>query len=276
MPPNRCPLTRRLAPVALLGLALHAHQRPQAAATQQVFRTGATLVTVDAVVTDKDGRQITDLTVDDFELIADGTRRPLRHVVYVPLGSTPAVAEQARLQHDDASRPAPAPAGGSGTAPSAIRRAPASNARVMAVVVDDLGLSFESTVAGRNSLKKFIDKQVEPGDQVAILRTAGGVGALQQFTADRRLMHAAADRIRWTVLVAPASRRSRQSRPRTRLDSRRARGVGRPRKATRIRSTVCARRCSQRRRSTPSSTSSLASRTCRAAKPWCSSPRASG
>ena len=55
MPPNRCPLTRRLAPVALLGLALTAHQRPHAAATQQVFRTGATLVTVDAVVTDKDG-----------------------------------------------------------------------------------------------------------------------------------------------------------------------------------------------------------------------------
>ena len=61
----------------------------------------------------------------------------------------------------------------------------------MAVVVDDLGLSFESTVGVRNSLKKFIDKQVKHGDQVAILRTAGGVGAAQ-FTADRRLMHAAA------------------------------------------------------------------------------------
>ena len=197
---DRCPLTRRLAPVALFGLALTAHQRPQAAATQQVFRTGATLVTVDAVVTDKDGRQITDLTVDDFELIADGTRRPLRHAVYVPLGSTPAVVQQPTAQNDDASRPAPAPAGSSAAAPSAIRRAPASNARVMAVVVDDLGLSFESTVAVRNSLKKFIDKQVQPGDQVAILRTAGGVGALQQFTADRRLMHAAADRVQWTVL----------------------------------------------------------------------------
>lgn len=77
----RSRLTRRLVPVSLLGLALTAHQRPEAALAQQVFRTGATLVTVDAVVTDKDGRQVTDLTVDDFELIADGTRRPLRHVV---------------------------------------------------------------------------------------------------------------------------------------------------------------------------------------------------
>jgi hypothetical protein len=44
-----------------------------------------------------------------------------------------------------------------------------------------------STVDARAARRKFVDEQVQPGDLVAILRTAGGVGALQQFTTDRRM-----------------------------------------------------------------------------------------
>ena len=47
------------------------------------------------------------------------------------------------------------------------------------------------------ALKRYIDTQMEPGDLVAIVRTAGGVGTLQQFTTDRRLLHLAADRVQW-------------------------------------------------------------------------------
>lgn len=38
---------------------------------------------------------------------------------------------------------------------------------------------------------------MEPGDLVAIIRASGGMGALQQFTADKRQLRAAVDRIRW-------------------------------------------------------------------------------
>jgi VWFA-related protein len=67
------------------------------------------------------------------------------------------------------------------------------------MVVDDLGLSFESTYHVHRTLKNFIDTQVQPGDLVAVLRTGAGVGALQQFTTDRRLLYAAVDRIRWNM-----------------------------------------------------------------------------
>ena len=67
----------------------------------------------------------------------------------------------------------------------------------MALVVDDLGLSFESTAFLRDSLKKFVNQQMQPGDLVAIIRTGAGVGALQQFTTDKRLLNAAIERIRW-------------------------------------------------------------------------------
>ncbi len=70
----------------------------------------------------------------------------------------------------------------------------------MAIVVDDLNLSFESIPRVRAALRRFIDEQMRPGDLVAILRTAAGMGALQQFTTDRRALHAAADRVRWTMM----------------------------------------------------------------------------
>ena len=78
----------------------------------------------------------------------------------------------------------------SGTAPEQV-------ARTIAIVVDDLGLSFRSMFDTRNAIHKYIDTQIEPGDLVAIIRTAGGIGALQQFTTDKRLLHLAADRLQW-------------------------------------------------------------------------------
>ena len=67
---------------------------------------------------------------------------------------------------------------------------------MLAIVVDDLGLSHESTAYVRMMLTRYVDTKIAPGDLVAIIRTAGGVGTLQQFTTDRRLLHAAIDRVR--------------------------------------------------------------------------------
>ena len=73
----------------------------------------------------------------------------------------------------------------------------------MAIVVDDLRMSFRSTVDVRTMLNRYVDRQLRPGDLVAIIRTAGGAGALQQFTTDRRLLKAAIERVRWSARVWP-------------------------------------------------------------------------
>ncbi len=41
------------------------------------------------------------------------------------------------------------------------------------------------------ALKNFVDGQMQPGDLIAIVRTGAGMGALQQFTADKRVLYAA-------------------------------------------------------------------------------------
>src|SRR4029078_6631736 len=69
--------------------------------------------------------------------------------------------------------------------------------RTIALVVDDLGLSFSSTHFVRRALKQFVYQQMQPGDLVAIIRTSGGIGALQQFTSDKRRLYAAIEHIRW-------------------------------------------------------------------------------
>ena len=50
---------------------------------QPPLRVSVTLVQVDAVVTDREGRQVTNLTKDDFAVFENGRPRPISHFSYV-------------------------------------------------------------------------------------------------------------------------------------------------------------------------------------------------
>ena len=73
---------RRLCLIGLLVLALVplSAQQPAPASqpTQPVFKTSSTLATLDAVVTDDQGRAVTDLTKDDFEVTVSRKRQELQ------------------------------------------------------------------------------------------------------------------------------------------------------------------------------------------------------
>jgi VWFA-related protein len=153
-----------------------------------VVKISVTLVQVDAVVTNKKGRHVTDLKPEDFEISEDGKRQHITNFSYVagqPIASPPA-AESGK----PAKQALPIP-------PMPTRLRPEAVRRTIALVVDDLGLSYESTSFVRDALKKFVAEQMQEGDLVAIIRTGAGVGALQQFTTDKRLLNAAIERIRW-------------------------------------------------------------------------------
>src|SRR6266850_469194 len=155
-----------------------------------VVRITANLVQVDAVVTDKKGTHITDLTDQDFEVLEDGRPQKISNLSYVAIApvSTDSAAETAsRTKNKADERPSTPP----------VQLRPEQVRRTIALVVDDLGLSFESTVHVRQALKKFVDEQLQPGDLAAIIRTSAGTGALQQFTADKRQLYAVIERVRW-------------------------------------------------------------------------------
>jgi VWFA-related protein len=154
-------------------------------------RITTNLAQVDVVVMDKDGRQVTDLRPEEFELSEDGKRQPITNFSYI---SNPGSPASATLQPATAPSTTAKPADNISVPPAQLR--PEQVRRTIAFLVDDLGVSFESMAYVRKALRDFVDTQMQPGDLLAILRTSGS-GALQQFTTDKRVLYAAIDNIRW-------------------------------------------------------------------------------
>ena len=153
-----------------------------------VVKITTNLVQIDAVVT-KDGKPVTGLTADDFEIYEDGHKQAITSFAYISnVGAKPATTlEKPREKTAGSLVPPP---------PPITRDAPR---RTIALVVDDLGLSAESMSDARRALRKFVAEQMQPNDLVAILRTGIQVGALQQFTNDKRLLNRAVDQLRWNL-----------------------------------------------------------------------------
>jgi len=158
----------------------------------EVVRITTNLVQVDVVVTDRDGNQVTDLGVGDFEIMENGRPQSLTNFSYIT------TAAPTKTDAMAAASPAATPKSGRGTTPIVppAQLRPDQVRRAIALVVDDLRMSAEGISSTRNALRKYVDEQVQPGDLVAIIRTSAGIGALQQFTSDRRQLHAAIERVR--------------------------------------------------------------------------------
>jgi VWFA-related protein len=169
-------------------------QNPPRDDDQDVVRITTNLVQVDVVVT-KDGKQVTDLKPEDFELFEDGHAQKITHFSYISNVPVPT----AKVTSGPPSRDTNAPP----VVPAVVR--PHEVRRTVVLVVDDLGMSFESMGQTRQQLYKFLDEQLQPNDLVAIVRTGGEIGALQQFTTDRRLLHSAIEHLKWN----PCSRTGR-------------------------------------------------------------------
>ena len=165
-----------------------APQQPQKPADDQddVVKITTNLVQVDAVVT-KDGKVVRDLTADDFEIYEDGKKQTITSFAFI--SNVPAAAPQpvAASKEKPGSIPPPRPIN------------PNEPHRTIAFVVDDLGISAESMGQVRKQLRKFVNEQLQPNDLVAIIRTGGEMGALQQFTNDKRLLNRAVDQLRWNM-----------------------------------------------------------------------------
>jgi VWFA-related protein len=170
---------------------------------QDVVRITTNLVQVDVVVT-KNGKQVTDLRPEDFEIFEDGKPQKITNFSYISNVPTAAPGNAPSPSPKDKYAP---------IVPSVVR--PHDVRRTVALVVDDLGMSFESMSQTRRQVRKFVDEQLQPNDLVAIIRTGGEVGSLQQFTTDKRLLHSALEHLKWNhcsrtgpYVFAPAGRSS--------------------------------------------------------------------
>lgn len=169
-----------------LSLSVFAQKPPQ---SDDVVKITTTLIQLDANVTDKNGKSVTDLNAEDFEVFENGKKQKITNLSYVAASSVQLSDNNPNSKIDAKNKTA------SLSATTNIR--PEQVRRTFALVVDDLNLSFGSVYYVRQSLKKFVNEQMQTGDLVAIIRSSSGTGVLQQFTSDRQLLHAAINKIRW-------------------------------------------------------------------------------
>jgi VWFA-related protein len=155
-------------------------QRPQPQdEDEEIVRITSQLVQTDVVVTDKNDRIVSDLKLGDFELYDNGKRQELRFMEFVSVDSPARRTEGVRPESLRAE-----------TDP-ALNPTARDVRRIIAFVVDDLTIPHADLVTVRQAISNFVENQMADGDLVAIVRTVGGKGLLQQFTSDKALLRRA-------------------------------------------------------------------------------------
>jgi len=179
---------------------------PQQPAEQDtVIKINTNLVQVDAVVKDAEGRIVTDLKAEDFEIVENKRVHPVEYCSYLPLVTD---------------RPAPTAAALDG------RIAKHELGRAIVFLVSnpiiDLVSSVSTPGGGIRSgsystvsraaldantvsrfLNKFIETQMGPRDLVSILNAERDLGVLSRFSNNRELLLAASDEIQHQAEKAP-------------------------------------------------------------------------
>ncbi len=152
-----------------------------------VLKISTTLIQADVTVTDKDGKVVTDLKPEDFEVYENGKKQDITNFSFISVDAKFAPTE-----------PVKSPTATKNSIPIPPVKLKAEQVRrTYALVVDDLGLNFGNVFWVKQSLKKFVNEQMQEGDLVAIVRTGSGIGALQSFTSDKRQLLAAIDKVKW-------------------------------------------------------------------------------
>ncbi|HEX8890083.1 MAG TPA: VWA domain-containing protein [Pyrinomonadaceae bacterium] len=187
-------ITLTLVAAATLSLFLslpvvHAQQASQNKQTPQdedVLRIKTELVQTDLTVFDKQGRFVDGLRPEQFELSLDGKPQAISFFERVSAGSSMEAAQVAAARSDSAK---------SSEQSKGTTQGAANNGRVIFFFLDDLHLSEASLMRARKALGDFIDNQMQPGDQVAIVSASGQIGFLQQLTDYKPMLRAAINRL---------------------------------------------------------------------------------
>jgi VWFA-related protein len=135
-------------------------QEPQAG----VFRASTSLVEVDVIVKDKDGRFVSGLTADDFEVLEEGRPQPIQHFYLI-------------------TETAPAP----GELPSTVvlpRSPDQTGRRVFLLIFDVEHLSAALVPKLKHAAMEFVNEQFQPTD-VAGVYVNGGLWR-NRLTNDRQ------------------------------------------------------------------------------------------
>jgi len=142
-----------------------ANQQPANQQPTPTFRTGVNFVRVDAIVTDKDGKAVPNLTADDFEVTEQNRPQKIETFRLVSLdggGAAPGEPpREIRTELDEE------------------REAARDDVRLFGIFLDDYHVRLESSLIARDQIARFVDTQLVPSDMVSVMYPLQPISSLR-------------------------------------------------------------------------------------------------
>ena len=189
---------------ALLSFSLTTHAQekkpapsPKPGAQDDVVRVNTELVQTDVMVFDKEGKFVSGLKPEEFQLLVEGQPQPITFFESVVTGSR---KETGALRAAGGNKPSQ-PMIEDTTEPAPER------GRTILFFVNDLMLEPGSLARTHKTITNFIDRMMGPNDQVAITSASGQIGFLQQLTDNPIVLRAALDRLKFVPGVSSDGQR---------------------------------------------------------------------
>jgi VWFA-related protein len=162
-----------LAALSIAAAAQRPDQRPPV-----TFRSEINFVEIDAIVTDREGRFVANLSRDDFRVVEEGKPQAIStfSLVRIPIE---------RRDSTGVERDAPEP--------DVATNRRAFDGRIFMLLLDDLQTDLSRTHFVRTAARAFVERHVSDNDLVAVTFT-GSRSDAQDFTSSRSRLVAAIDR----------------------------------------------------------------------------------
>jgi len=154
-----------------------AAQRPSASPPPISFGVEVRYVEVDAIVTDKGGKPVRDLTREDFEIREDDKPQQVELAALVDLEPPPLAKRPPALVEPDVRN-----------------NARPFEGRLYVIVLDDLHTAALRSQGVKKAARRFIEQYLGDDDLAAVVHTSGRADASQDLTGSRRLLLAAVDK----------------------------------------------------------------------------------
>jgi len=174
-------------PAFLVGCLAAVATAAQSQGPQQselVLRSTTRMVSVDAIVTGRDGRPVTDLTRDDFTILEDG--RP-QAIATFSVSNPPTTVQKKDL-------PPQLPSHVTTNRPDVIE----GTDRIAVLLLDGLNTTPQNQTYLKQQMLKFVAEHFDPGRKLAVLALTEKLVVLQDFTSDPALLKTALERYRAT------------------------------------------------------------------------------
>ena len=158
---------------------------PKPQDVEDVVRVSTELVQTDVMVFDKDGKFVSGLKPEQFELLVEGQPQPITFFESVVTGSR---NETAALRAAGGRKPSQPVVEDS-------KEPVSERGRTILFFINDLMLEPGSLARTHTTITNFIDRMMGPNDQVAITSASGQIGFLQQLTNNPIVLRAALHRL---------------------------------------------------------------------------------